>query len=66
MMKKLLSKKESIQIEKQMQIENKIVDNLFDEVMQGLSIDYCIKETDFKHIFSPDNTSSSESPYLSV
>lgn len=44
--------------------------NLFDEVLEGLNIDYSIKETDFRHVFSTkkvigDSTKLS-SPYMSV
>jgi len=38
--------------------------------MEGLSIDYCIKETDFKHIFSQNEVLldplQMQSPYLTV
>ena len=36
--------------------------------MENLSIDYCIKETDFKHIFNSNKVmdSSKQSPYMFV
>ena len=43
---------------------------LFDEVLEGLNIDYSIKETDFKHVFAENkvlgDSSKLSSPYLSV
>ena len=46
------------------------VGTLFDSVMENLSIDYCVKETDFKHIFSSnkvlENSKQMSSPYMNV
>ena len=43
---------------------------LFDSVMENLSIDYCIKETDFRHIFNDNkilkDSKQMSSPYMNV
>jgi hypothetical protein len=50
--------------------EAEALDPLFADVLESLNIDYSIKETDFKHVFSPDKVLDDKkamaSPYVSV